>query len=63
MEIKITKKQIYLCLLTCLVLFGVLSIIHDVQNYFDYFSGVFIGISIVAFVFWVIIIIKTVNKK
>ena len=60
---KFTKKHAIIITLIAFALVGTLALTSGVKNYFEYFAGFFVGVTLVFGIVWIIIMVKTLLKK
>lgn len=60
---KFTKKHAISTALIVFVIVGIMAIASGVTNYFEYFAGFFVGVTLVFGIVWIIIMIKTLTKR
>ena len=62
MDIKINAKRLTLLAIGEIILLIILSILFGIKNYYDYFTGAFVGIVAVLSLFWIWVVINSIRK-
>ncbi len=63
MNTKINAKRLSLLAIANIILIIAIAKISGVENYYDFFTGAFVGVVVVLSLFWIIVIIKSMRSK